>query len=115
MLRTLMAVEFTAPEVLGARSQAGRGAEYSLSADVYSIGMLLWMLASRERPWHPMRYEEIVSAVKLSQRPPKPCERCPVGWQELMYACWAQNPHSRPSSQACVRRLEAISVHIVRG
>ena len=93
--------QFAAPEVLRLSSDTSEPA-YTLSADIYSIGVLLWTLASREKPWESMLPVQIIQAVKAGQRPPAPAETCPEGWRQLVLSCWAQTPHKRPAiDQVC--------------
>jgi serine/threonine protein kinase len=101
-------IAFAAPEVL---ETTCRDVDYSLSADMYSVGMLLWMLAARELPYQGMTALAVVRAVKMGERPPRPPGHCPAGWRELVLACWAPNPAKRPSSNKCKRVLEAMVVH----
>ena len=105
--------QFAAPEVLylppeqseGQEAAAGLPACYTLSADIYSVGVLLWAIAARALPFEGMRIGEAIRAVKRGERPP-PIEHASAGWQQVIDACCAHEPGSRPSASELVETLE---------
>jgi len=93
-----------------------RGDRYDASTDVWSFGVLLWELASEERPDLIEAHGERagVSIVRtllqlldanhrLHMRP-----EWPVAVQKLIGECWGDNPERRPTFDAVEQRLVAI-------
>ena len=103
-------VNYAAPEVLRLPGE-GRAAAYSLSADVHSIGMLLWSIASREPPYGEMRMVAAMRAIRNGQRPKPPDWPCPGGWLELASACWHPDPERRPDIAHVQHMLEHVELH----
>lgn len=88
-----------APEViLHARS--------SKFSDVYSFGIVLWELATREEVYQGLETFAIIAKVANENlRPPVP-EDCI--WKDLMVRCWAENPLDRLEFPEIVEELEKL-------
>jgi serine/threonine protein kinase len=80
---------YMAPEVI-------RHESYSSNADVYSFGICLWQLISREVPFATMTPIQAAYAVAEGRRPPMP-ESTPRQLCDIITACWDQDSHKRPS------------------
>lgn len=80
---------YMAPEVI-------RHESYSSNADVYSFGICLWQLITREVPFSTMTPIQAAYAVAEGRRPSIP-ESVPRRLQEIIMACWDQDSHRRPS------------------
>jgi serine/threonine protein kinase len=80
---------YMAPEVI-------RHESYSSNADVYSFGICLWQLISREIPFATMTPIQAAYAVAEGRRPTIP-PSTPRRLQEIVLACWDQDSHKRPS------------------
>jgi serine/threonine protein kinase len=79
-----------APEVL-------ESSLYSEAGDVYSFGIILWQLLTRQQPFPKLRLkEEVKRAVLAGDRPPIP-SNCPPLLKELIENCWKKNPKDRPT------------------
>ena len=78
-----------APEVI-------RHESYSSNADVYSFGIVLWQLITREVPFATMTPIQAAFAVAGGQRPEIPSST-PPRLAEIIRACWDQDSHKRPS------------------
>lgn len=78
-----------APEVV-------RHESYSSNADVYSFGLCLWQLITREVPFANMTPIQAAYAVAEGRRPTIPSDT-PRRLQEIISACWSQDSHRRPS------------------
>jgi len=89
-----------APEILsGAR-------DYSFPVDVYSYGMIMWELLTREMPWSdPKLVFRIAEKVIGGERPIIP-DDCPTKWKELMTACWDGDAGKRPTFPNVVKLLQ---------
>lgn len=75
-----------APEVI-------KNARSSKFSDVYSFGIVLWELATREEVYQGLEATQIIAKVaNESLRPPVP-QDCP--WKHIMVKCWAEKPTDR--------------------
>ena len=79
-----------APEVL-------RGDEYTMRADVYSYGVLVWETMARRQPWRELNGFQIISAVGMEGRTLKMPQGAPLLWWRVAAACWDRNPKCRPT------------------
>ncbi|KAK9832694.1 hypothetical protein WJX81_001038 [Elliptochloris bilobata] len=80
--------EWAPPELIN-------GGECSAAADCYSFGVVLWEIATAERPF------------RKQFRPPRVPDECPVEIAALIKACLNPEPAARPSSTAIFRALQA--------
>jgi len=88
-----------APETI----QKDRSSKYS---DVYSYGIILWEIWTREEVYKGLAPPQIIHRVaNESLRPPVP-EDC--RWKELMVRCWSQLPLDRPNFDEIVEELNRI-------
>jgi len=93
-----------APEVMA-------GEQFNEKADVYSFGIVLWEILTREEPFTQFEnYEEFRDAIcNKHVRPPIPPD-CHPGLKQLIEACWHPDPAKRPAFPAIVAALEYIIV-----
>lgn len=91
-----------APEVLANKP-------YSLKADVYSFGIVMWELAARESPYKNMNPVAIPYRVlDFGERPSlQAIKSCPERWKALMVSCWSHEPQARPSFEALLQLLSS--------
>jgi serine/threonine protein kinase len=98
--------QWMAPEVL-------RGEEYTFSADVYSFGVILWEMISRQQPFadfHAMAVMFKVGTEGLRLTPP---DDCPPFWQRLMEACWLP-PRERPTFEKVFQLVRQVKQQLDR-
>jgi len=75
-----------APEVI-------KHARSSKFSDVYSYGIVLWELATRQEVYQGLETTQIIAKVaNESLRPPIPLD-CP--WEHIMVKCWEETPQDR--------------------
>lgn len=93
---------------------AAPDAEVSEASDVFSVGMLLWSLLSRQAyPWPELvaakKYWEIAERLGNGVRPDMPPNNDGVRWtakrRELIEKCWHHDPGQRPTIQDVVKVL----------
>jgi len=90
-----------APEVI-------RHENYSSPADVYSYGVLLWQLLTRESPFADKSTFDAAATVAMERgRPPFP-DNTPPSIRELIESCWAHDPDERPKFETIVTSLSKI-------
>jgi len=90
---------WTAPEVL-------RNEQYTEKADVYSFGIVLWELHTREDPFAGMPPFQVIFAVAQSGMRPEIPSHCPKKFGMLIDECWTSIPEDRPSFYDIMTRLE---------
>ncbi|KAG5179638.1 Serine/threonine-protein kinase CTR1 [Tribonema minus] len=70
---------------------------YNETADVYSFSILLWELASLQRPFDRYSVADFRDRVVLAGERPPLNAAWPQGLQDLLVRCWAPNAAARPS------------------
>ena len=82
---------YMAPEII-------RGGVYTLAADIYSIGMLMYEVAAGHPPFHALA-SDIHLAIEICRgiRPTIP-EGIPESYKNLMIQCWDVDLSKRPTA-----------------
>ncbi|EED89697.1 predicted protein, partial [Thalassiosira pseudonana CCMP1335] len=70
---------------------------YNLKADVYSFSMLLWEIASLEKPLKNFTYSQLQNEVFGSGYRPSIKKVWHKGLRSLIDSGWHQNPKKRPT------------------
>lgn len=90
-----------APEVF-------ESSKYSEKCDVFSFGIILWEVLSREMPFKDIELTfSILWNVHKGNRPPL-IAGCPRPIEELMTSCWARNPSDRPNMDYVVEVMSEL-------
>ncbi|KAI5993358.1 kinase-like domain-containing protein [Pisolithus marmoratus] len=98
-------VYWTAPEIfLDDKKQL------SAEADVWSFGMTLLELFTRENPFHPCNLRAILGKMHRNEIPDRPsnektCSRLTEPWWNVCLACWHSEPESRPTIQRVLKAI----------
>jgi serine/threonine protein kinase len=95
-----------APEVLLSQP-------YTISADVYSYGVVLWEIITRETPYSDLNPVMIpYHVVKLGHRPNLALMpgNCPPELVQLIQDCWQLDPDRRPTFSSIVDQLNDLSI-----
>lgn len=98
-----------APEVITSK-------QYNEAADIYSFGIVLWELVSRDVPYAdvqggaPMAVvsQLINKVVRRGERPIIP-PTCPPALATLIRSCWHQDPKQRPPFKLILETLTAMT------
>lgn len=94
-------VQWMAPEVLANR-------DYDEKADVYSYGIILWELLSRECPYEGMTAIQCALAVLNRDKRPEIPKWCPPGLHALIKSCVKKEPSERPSFAQIILALDSM-------
>ena len=70
---------------------------YNEKADVYSFGIMAWQMARDKVPFKGMNRDEFMKAVVNGGDRPSLDKAWPVGFNNLLTACWHFDPQCRPS------------------
>ncbi|KAG2428445.1 hypothetical protein HXX76_011565 [Chlamydomonas incerta] len=96
---------YMAPEVFLANADV----KVTDRADVYSLGIIINELVTRQKPWEGMRPVVVGFQVAMERKrpplPPPDHPLCPPGLRSLIERCLRHNPDERPSSSEIVKRL----------
>ncbi|KAG2499288.1 hypothetical protein HYH03_002866 [Edaphochlamys debaryana] len=79
--------------------------------DTWSLGVILWEMVARKRPWPnctlPEYFKEVV--IKKSRLPvPTDDNVCPMALRRLISSCWAEDPEDRPDCAHIVAELSRL-------
>lgn len=90
---------WVAPEVI-------REERYSEKADIYSFGVILWELETRQIPYGKMEVMKIIQRVAYEDLSLDIPMTGNSDFLEIMKQCMDNNPSHRPSSVECVELLK---------
>ena len=93
-----------APELLN-------GQPYNAKSDVYSLGMVMWEVATGQMPYKDTLLPVMINRVIHGDRPEIP-ENVPGYYKAWIEKCWSQDSENRPN---CQQLIEWIEPHTSRG
>ncbi|RGB37304.1 kinase-like domain-containing protein, partial [Rhizophagus diaphanus] len=83
---------YVAPEVL-------KGEPYTPAADIYSFGMIMYVIATGNQPFTNCAHDDILALnICNGIRPEIDDQIAPKCYIDLMRKCWDSNPDNRPNS-----------------
>jgi serine/threonine protein kinase len=82
---------YIAPEVIN-------GKEYTFKSDIYSIGMLMWEIASGQPPFINYNDDYYIAKNIVNGIRPKIVPGIPFKYKNLMERCWNADPSERPDT-----------------
>ncbi|RHZ76555.1 hypothetical protein Glove_196g36 [Diversispora epigaea] len=83
---------YIAPEVLNKY-------QYSQASDIYSVGIIMWVISTGKRPFSNRAYDSELTADIFNGLRPKIDKSTPQCYIELMEKCWLKDPSERPSAE----------------
>ncbi|EXX60340.1 Tpk1p [Rhizophagus irregularis DAOM 197198w] len=89
---------FIAPEVLN-------GEPYTQASDVYSIGIIMWFITSKEYPFYDRVYDKYLAREICENLRPKILDETPPDYKELMQKCWDKDPDKRPTTKDLYQKI----------
>eukprot|EP01025_Chloroclados_australasicus_P023747 TRINITY_DN239_c0_g1_i1.p3 TRINITY_DN239_c0_g1~~TRINITY_DN239_c0_g1_i1.p3 ORF type:complete len:333 (-),score=6.51 TRINITY_DN239_c0_g1_i1:5050-6048(-) len=81
--------------------------QLSRASDIYSLGIVMWEMWTRQMPWQGYGYLVIREQVGQGQRPPIP-EQMPKQLQYIIRWCWDQQQHKRPTARQVKRYCKLV-------
>jgi len=94
-------VQWMAPEILANEA-------YAEPADVYSYGIILWELLTRQCPYEGMNSIQAAMAVLNQNLRPEIPNWCPTAFADLVRQCIEKEPLNRPTFTAILSRLNSM-------
>jgi len=79
---------------------------YTKEADIYSLGMILWEIASWHFPYGGMALAAIIRYVCDGNRETIPAD-CPLSYASLIRRCWDGRKERRPTAITVIEELNA--------
>lgn len=76
----------------------GKAGKWSTKSDIYSLGITIWEIVSRQIPFQGISDDDIPFLVKGDEeRPPIPEDCYPI-FKQMIEWCWQPSPDDRPSA-----------------
>ena len=94
-------LRYMAPEVVLSKP-------YTEKVDIYSFGILLWEMASDRPMFHKWDREEILLKVVREGQRPQLETNWPLGFRQLLEACWNAEPKKRPRAGELTHKLNVL-------
>ena len=93
---------YIAPEVL-------RKYPYTKKSDVYSVGMIMWELATGKRPFSNEKHDfDLALSILAKENRPQIPNDVPSFYAEVMKSCWNSDPDKRPDSSQLIDLFETL-------
>ena len=87
-----------------------KGFKYTEKADVFSFGIILWEIATRQPPHYGIDGQAVSEKVVNEGLRPKITEKeAPGPFLNLMKRCWADDPDKRPFFGEIIKELEGMN------
>jgi serine/threonine protein kinase len=81
---------------------------YTEKVDVYSYGIMLWQIITRETPFKKFSRSKIMEKVVLKGERPYLPPQWPPKLIQLLSHCWDDNPLNRPSFETVIYELKGL-------
>jgi len=100
--RDVISPYWLAPEVM-------KGLEYSSPGDVYSFGIILWELYTRQHPFDEFNIKfmhQLEHKIMDEDLRPTIPQNCLSEYADLVTSCWHPDPKSRPTFKFILTQLQ---------
>lgn len=94
-------LRYMAPEV-------AKEVPYTEKVDVYSFAIMVWQMARDKLPFKGFSRDQFNQQVVKRHERPKLDKTWPAGFNDLLTACWHQNPDNRPTFAQVVVTLQKL-------
>ena len=101
-------IRYLSPELL----DTTKFRQWKKSADVFGYGVILWEIASQDKPWEPLNSNAVIPKVLKGERNAIP-QDCPNPYAELIERSWIQDESQRGDMKAARKWLEDHSKEIL--
>ncbi|XP_062519214.1 probable serine/threonine-protein kinase drkC [Corticium candelabrum] len=81
---------------------------YDTAVDVYSFGIVLWEIWTRQLPFGQYRFDYQVSDAVVANERPAISRDCPQPLATIMKRCWSPRPSDRLSFGQVISQLESL-------
>jgi serine/threonine protein kinase len=88
---------------------------YSPASDVYSLGVVLWEIATCRAPFEDASFMDLVHRIGRKHETPPLYSFIPRKYRALLSACWRPIPGERPSAMKVVETLKKIQKDVEAG
>ncbi len=95
-------IPFVAPELLSGNPR------YSQKADIYNLGILLWVISSGRLPFNDLNYNITLLLAIINGKREQKILDTPPDYHGLCNACWNGNPEERPNIKEVYHKLKRI-------
>jgi len=80
---------------------------YTDKADIYSLGIIFWEIASCQFPYAKLKDSAVLIYVHYGERLEIP-STCPADFKEIIELCWSHDPKQRPDAPFILEKISRI-------
>lgn len=91
---------WAAPEII-------KGEQWTEKADIYSLGLTFYEIASRKIPFEKVGENFVVQYLVVENERPDIPNDCPPEFAEIIRKCWDPEPNARPTTAQLLQMLES--------
>jgi len=96
--QTVGVLPYMAPEIINRKP-------YTKAADIYSVGMIMWLLTSGQQPFSDRPHDVTLAIDICSNVRPKIIKGTPPVYEDWMKKCWHPDPDKRPTAKELYQQV----------